>query len=225
MLAAGICRALGLIPKTAKASWPRGQPPFRVTRFLNATTLTALGKACNGSPMNVDLASGPVAIVAVVAILLLALMVVAAIGAKAKASSARAGTKALPYRLRPFLSAAELRFFQVLQLAVNDSARICPKVRLADIFDVAGPTEGRVGHRNRISQKHVDFLLCDPATMVPTCAVELDDSSHRRRKRRERDHFVDEVFRQCGLRLVHIRAAAEYDAAKLREQIPLANDP
>ena len=184
--------------------------------------MTAQGKVCNGSLMNVDLASGPVAIVVIV---LLALMVVAAIGAKAKASSAHAATKALPYRLRPFLSAAELRFFWVLKLAVNDNARICPKVRLADIFDIVGPTEGQVGHRNKISQKHVDFLLCDPATMVPTCAVELDDSSHRRRKRRERDHFVDEVFRQCGLRLVHIRAAAEYDAAKLREQIPLANDP
>ena len=184
--------------------------------------LTAQGKACNCSPMNIDLASGPVAIVVIV---LLALIVLAAIGRKARASSVRTATKALPYRLRPFLSAAELRFFQVLKLAVNGDVRICPKVRLADIFDVAGPTEGRVGHRNRISQKHVDFLLCDPETMVPTCAIELDDSSHRRRKRRERDHFVDEVFRQCGLRLVHIRAAAEYDAAKLREKIPLANYP
>ena len=185
--------------------------------------MTTQVKVCNGSPMNIDFASGP--IITIVVIVLLALMVVAAIGAKAKASSARAATNALPYRLRPFLTAAELRFFHVLKLAMNDNARICPKVRLADIFNVVGPTEGQVGHRNRISQKHVDFLLCDPATMVPMCAVELDDSSHRRRKRRERDHFVDEVFRQCGLTLVHIQTAAKYDAAKLREKIPLADDP
>jgi hypothetical protein len=31
---------------------------------------------------------------------------------------------------------------------------------------------------NRIDRKHVDFLICDPGSMAPALAVELDDGSH-----------------------------------------------
>ena len=162
--------------------------------------------------MSIDL------LVALAVVTALALVARAAIKSFAKPVRGTAAAGALPYRLRPFLSAAESRFFHVLKLAVNEEVVICPKVRLMDIFDVGGPKEGQTRHRNRISQKHVDFLLCDP-TMVPICAVELDDSSHRSRRRQDRDRFVDEVFRHCGLKLVHVRAARAYDATKLREAI------
>ncbi|HVX15918.1 MAG TPA: DUF2726 domain-containing protein [Pirellulales bacterium] len=121
----------------------------------------------------------------------------------------------LPYRQRDdFLSAAELSFHRVLVGAVGSRASVCPKVNLADIFFVVRPNENQ-HYRSRIDRKHVDFLLCDPATMTPRCAVELDDSSHARRDRQERDEFVDQVFKVAGLPLVRVPAQTAYSPASV----------
>jgi hypothetical protein len=121
----------------------------------------------------------------------------------------------LPYRTRDdFLSSAELSFYRALSAAVGTQAHICPKVNLADIFFVARPNENPSA-RGRICQKHVDFLLCDSQSMKPLAGVELDDSSHARADRQERDALVDGVFAAAGLPLVRIPAAASYSPADL----------
>jgi very-short-patch-repair endonuclease len=125
----------------------------------------------------------------------------------------------LPYRQRDdFLSLAEFSFYRVLCTVVGNRGVVCPKVNLADIFYVARPNENRV-YRNRIDRKHVEFLLCDPTTMKPKLGIELDDSSHGRRERQDRDAFVDRVFAAAGLRLLHIPAHAAYNPTALWSQI------
>ena len=42
------------------------------------------------------------------------------------------------------------------------------------------------GNDHRINAKHVDFVLCCPATLRPLLVVELDDASHGRADRQER---------------------------------------
>lgn len=122
----------------------------------------------------------------------------------------------LPYRLRDdFLSAAEFSFFKVLAGAVASRAVVCPKVNLADLFYVTRPNENQA-FRNKIDRKHVDFVLCDPKTMRPICGVELDDSSHGRRDRQERDN---QVFEVAGLPLVRVPAQAAYHPAGLRDLV------
>lgn len=113
----------------------------------------------------------------------------------------------LPYRLRDFLSPAEYSFYRVLVAAVGNRAAVCPKVSLNDVFFVARPNENQA-YRNKIDRKHVDFLLCHPATMKPLGGVELDDASHQRKDRKERDQFVDQVFAAAGLPIVHVVARA-----------------
>jgi len=54
---------------------------------------------------------------------------------------------------------------------------------------------------NRIDRKHVDFLLCDPATMRPLLGVELDDASHQRRDREQRDRLMEQAFAAAELPL------------------------
>jgi len=96
--------------------------------------------------------------------------------------SAAEGTadESLPYRLRDdFLSPAELSFYRVLATLIANRVVIFTKVRLADIFFVARPHENR-SYFGRISQRHVDFLLCEPNTAKPIVGIELDDSSHNR---------------------------------------------
>jgi len=121
----------------------------------------------------------------------------------------------LPFRVRDdFLSPAEYSFFRVLKSMMGDYLTICPKVSLQEIFFVLKPNENMPAY-NRINRKHVDFLLCDPRTMKPRFAIELDDSSHERRDRIERDEFVNRVFQEAGLPLLHIPSQHAYDTAEL----------
>jgi hypothetical protein len=126
---------------------------------------------------------------------------------------------ALPYRKKHLFSEAEKRFFRALESAVrNEQVKIFAKVRLADIFSV-GKLEQKYSWRDfaKISQKHVDFLLVDAGSLEPLMGVELDDSSHLTSKGRERDGFVNRVFKDAGLPLHHIRASGRYDLQAIRQ--------
>jgi hypothetical protein len=120
-----------------------------------------------------------------------------------------------PYRQRDdFLSPAEFSFYRVLVVALGNRAVICPKVGLGDIFYVAYGND-KQSFRNKIDRKHVDFLLCDPQMMKPRLGIELDDASHRRADRVERDQFVDKVFESAGLPLARFPARSGYDPKAL----------
>jgi very-short-patch-repair endonuclease len=121
----------------------------------------------------------------------------------------------LPYLLRDdFLSRAETSFYHVFKTIVSDHLVICPKVSLADVFFVSRP-DINVSYYNKINRKHVDFLLCNPKSLKPVMAIELDDSSHGKPNRIERDRFVDEVFETAGLPLVHIPVRQSYDTHEI----------
>jgi hypothetical protein len=123
----------------------------------------------------------------------------------------------LAYHMRDdFLSPVELNFFRVLRTAVSDWAVICPKVSLGDLFYAeSGEHRTNVGLRNRIARKHVDFLLCDPQSMRPLVGIELDDASHQRPSRQERDRFVEQVFAAAGLPLLREPARVSYSPRQL----------
>jgi hypothetical protein len=122
------------------------------------------------------------------------------------------------------LTAAEARFYKVLQRAVPDGCVLLTKVRIADVIRVTSkhpPSRQRVFRS--ISSKHVDFLVADVSTLQPLAAVELDDSSHARRDRRRRDELVEGVFAAADLPLIRVPTAARYSvgdlAAALEEHV------
>lgn len=142
----------------------------------------------------------------------------------APTATAPAEPEVLPYRVRAdFLSTTELSFYRVLQTVIGGRATIFTKVGLGDVFYVARPNENH-NYRNRIAQKHVDFIVCDIQTLKPLFAVELDDASHQRADRQERDAFVDQVFQAASLPLTHVAAQREYSvhdlAAKFEAYLP-----
>lgn len=133
----------------------------------------------------------------------------------------RAPAKPRPFRQRDdFLSPAELAFYRVLVPVVDSRYVICPKVRLADLVHTVERNDR--ANMNRIIQKHVDFVLCEKESMKPILVIELDDQSHSRQDRRERDELVDAVFESAQLPLLHVRAAARYAPQDLRAQIERA---
>jgi hypothetical protein len=127
----------------------------------------------------------------------------------------------LPFRVKDdFLSIAEASFYRVLKTIYGDKLLVFPKVSMGEIFFVSHP-EVHYSYFNRINQKRVDFLLCHPQTLKPLLAIELDDASHQRKEREERDEFVNQVFQDAGLPLLHIQAQTSYDTHLLDEQIKM----
>jgi hypothetical protein len=126
-----------------------------------------------------------------------------------------------PYQLNAqFLSPTELEFFQALRQTSASHLVVCTKVRLGDLFKVSAPDNSQFRiSRNKINQKHVDFLLCETTTMRPLLGIELDDSSHQRAARQARDVFVDGVFKAAKLPLLHIPAKRAYNASEIQAQI------
>jgi len=117
---------------------------------------------------------------------------------------------ALPYKIRDdFLSPAELSYYKVLGSVIGPKAAICTKVRLADILFVSRPNEN-ISYFNRISQRHVDFLLCDSVNMRPILVIELDDLSHSRSSRKEKDSILGEALHAAGLPILRVTARRKY---------------
>jgi hypothetical protein len=132
-------------------------------------------------------------------------------------TSAETAAVAFPHRVRDdFLSPAEHNFYQVLRSVVGTRALICPKVSLSDLFYVksSNSSEWRI-YTNKIDRKHVDFVLCNPQTMTLLVGIELDDKSHERADRRQRDDFVEGVFAAAGLPLLRVRVQRGYQPLEL----------
>ena len=119
------------------------------------------------------------------------------------------------YRPRRYLlTRTEAAFFHVLTTLLAGRYLISCKVRLADIITCAD-RDWKRGHANRIAQKHIDFVVSSAESSRIVAAIELDDRSHRRPERRERDAFVNWLFGQMGVRLIRVPACWEYDAKKV----------
>jgi hypothetical protein len=140
-------------------------------------------------------------------------------GGGAKATKALPSGESFPYRVRDdFLSPAEMSFYHVLTSVVGVQALVCPKVGLSDIFFVTRPHENHSA-KNRIAQKHVDFLLCQPGTMKPLVGIELDDASHSRSDRQARDEFVQQLFAAAQLPLVRVPVQRGYHRQEVLAQL------
>lgn len=128
---------------------------------------------------------------------------------------------ALPnYRRRvTLLTPAEQVFRDVLLRAIPEHIHVCYKVRLLDVIEGENPRD--VAARNKVMSKHLDYVLIESRSSRIVAAVELDDASHLRPDRVERDRFVEHAMRSAGVPLIRIRAATTYDehavAAKLAE--------
>jgi hypothetical protein len=130
-----------------------------------------------------------------------------------------------PYKLiGSLLTPAEKGFFLALRMAASKRYLVFPKVRLLDLCrDLDGWND--TAAFNHVSQKHVDFVLCDPQTFRPVLAVELDDRSHLRARTRARDSDKDEVLRTMGLGVYRQWVRRSYDPAAIARGIEDALKP
>lgn len=103
------------------------------------------------------------------------------------------------------MSRTEGEFFVKLERVVRERYYIFPQVHLSAILDhrVKGQ-EWNYAFRH-INGKSVDYVLCNRNTLEPTYAIELDDYTHDKADRRERDIEVERIFEAANLPLVRFR--------------------
>ena len=129
---------------------------------------------------------------------------------------------AFPYQAKNSLcSPAERSFLGVLEQLIDDKYRILLKVRLADLLEIEkGVSKSlRQSAFNRISRKHVDFVVCGKNDLSILGVIELDDQSHKAVKRQERDSFLDSAMNAAGIPILHIQAQKTYSISDIRQQI------
>ncbi len=126
-----------------------------------------------------------------------------------------------PYHTRDsIVTAAELNFYQVLRTVIREHYVICLQVPIQQLFFAkTGDRKQNAHYRGKISQKTVDFVLCDPRALRPLAAIELDDSSHQRSDRQQRDDFVENVFAAAKLPLIRVPVHSSYAPTDLRERL------
>lgn len=135
----------------------------------------------------------------------------------------RSGTQSdgsYPYVSRDsLLRPGERAFLPALRQACGERSLIFAQVQLSKlIYPRAGIPKWQT-YQNKIDRKSVDFVLCDPSTLRVQLVIELDDRTHTREDRKERDDFVNRALAAAGLKLLRIAAAASYRPGELEQQI------
>ena len=117
------------------------------------------------------------------------------------------------FPVQSLLFAAEKNFLVSLRQALP-RVEILTKVRMADVIQARKRYSGDF---LSISQKHFDFVVCDPGSFCPLAIVELDDSSHRTdHRQRKNDRTKNEVCAEARIPLFRVRCGFSHDLAEIR---------
>lgn len=123
-----------------------------------------------------------------------------------------------PYRATSHLfTAAERSFILVLDQAIAPEYRIFGKVRAADVMSVTKGSNRSSWQQafNRIQSKHFDFVICHASDSSIRLLIELDDKSHERQIRMERDDFMDQAAKAAGIPLLRVPCRRSYSSQEM----------
>lgn len=128
-------------------------------------------------------------------------------------------TEEMPFTLnKSILTDREKQFMKKLEPAARElGLTVCPKVRVADIVSVNKGTNERQKWFNKISSKHVDYVLCDQEYNI-ALIVELDDRTHDSATAAKKDEFKNKLF---GNRIVRFRTMKEDIVSTLKSAMAL----
>ncbi|EHZ2723569.1 TPA: DUF2726 domain-containing protein [Vibrio parahaemolyticus] len=114
-------------------------------------------------------------------------------------------TNSVPHKKSTYLSTkTERRFYKVLQELIPDEYVIHSQVSLMALVQ---PTNFK--DNSRTWAKRMDYVITDRDTKV-LAVIELDDSSHRQKKRQERDIYVNNALKGHHP-LLRFEAKSSYD--------------
>lgn len=129
------------------------------------------------------------------------------------------GKRIYNYRRKQFfMTKAENVFYKELIQLVGNDYIVFAQVHLPTIIDEKINGQDWRASRAHINRKSVDFVLCDKEYISPKLAIELDDWSHSRSDRQERDGEVERILSEAGMPLLRITDTQNL-AEKIKEKI------
>lgn len=121
------------------------------------------------------------------------------------------------YKKRELLTENERNAFVIIKKVTNSlNFQLYTKVRLADIVEPSISGKQWQTLFNKIQSKHVDFLVTDNNFNI-ICIIEIDDKSHEKNNRKERDKFVDFILKDNGI--TTIRKKTKFTQLELQNEI------
>jgi very-short-patch-repair endonuclease len=124
------------------------------------------------------------------------------------------------YKKKDFLiTRAEHDFFDILVEIAGDKYHIFTQVHLPTILEHKISGQNWKGAFSHINGKSVDFVICDKSYIKPLVAIELDDKSHERLDRIERDSEVERMLREAGMPLVRFENHGSFDKEEINKTI------
>ncbi len=118
-----------------------------------------------------------------------------------------------------FLTRAEHECYDALTTAIGSEYLIFAQVHLPTLVDNKVVGQNWRGAFRHISEKSVDFVLCDKNYISPKLAIELDDKSHERPERQERDKEVERILQDAGLPLLRVENHGHFSPSELALKI------
>lgn len=124
---------------------------------------------------------------------------------KLKQDKAKAGSddQPWPYQARRIMTDREQVLYHRLREALPDCL-IFTQVQLSQVISVKYRTKNPQAWLNKVSQKSLDFVVCQPDSSV-LAVIELDDKSHNNAKQASRDADKSKALKDAGVRLIRVR--------------------
>jgi hypothetical protein len=122
------------------------------------------------------------------------------------------------------MTPTELKFFRVLESAIGEHYYIFPQIHLDMVLEHKVKGQNWNGARRHMSQKSVDFVLCDPQSMETILVIELDDFSHARVNVVKRDKEVSRMLKSASIPLCRFIVTKTFDPNEIRKVIYSALD-
>lgn len=112
------------------------------------------------------------------------------------------------------LTETELKFYKLLKKITDEmNLTICPQVTLYEILQNKDYKDF-----NKIQSKSIDFVITEPNLKIKLC-IELDDQSHYKNKRIQRDIFINKLFNDLNIKLLRIPVQNFYNLDELKCKI------
>lgn len=112
------------------------------------------------------------------------------------------------------LTKNELKFYRILKQITNKLGySLFCQVALYEIIK-----SKEYKDFNKIKSKSIDFVITQENCKILLC-IELDDASHEKGKRIERDNFVNQLFKDLEIKLLRIPVQNFYNMEELEQKI------
>ncbi|MCC6934155.1 MAG: DUF2726 domain-containing protein [Candidatus Yanofskybacteria bacterium] len=117
------------------------------------------------------------------------------------------------------MTKSEQVFYKVLAGVVDGRYYVFPQVHLDALLEHKVPGQRWQAAWRHINEKSVDFVLCDKTSLRTELVIELDDFSHERPDRIERDKEVERILQEAHLPLLRIPRSESYAGNEVARSI------